>query len=117
MKSFGEVMERNIKLIGADALSQDGFVQVPISILRHNDLSMGAKMVYAALLSYAWFNDYCYPGQARMAEEIGAGRTSVSQWIKELEQKGFVKIIRRGQGRTNVYEVNLRARVWKTRKR
>ena len=117
MKSLAEVMERNIKLVGADALSQGGFVQVPITILRHADLSMGAKMVYAALLSYAWFNDYCYPGQARMAEDIGAGRTSVNQWTKELEQKGFIKIIRRGQGRTNMYEVNLRARVGKTRKR
>ena len=46
MKAIGELMERNIKLVGADALSQRGFVQVPIAILRSGDLSMGAKMAY-----------------------------------------------------------------------
>jgi len=110
MKPVGELMERNIKLVGADALSQRGFVQVPVAILRTKKLSIGAKMAYTALLSYAWHNDYCFPGQDRMADDIGAGRTSVNSYIKELEQKGFIKITRRGQGRTNLYEVNLKAK-------
>lgn len=113
MKSIGAVMERNIKLVGADALSQRGFVQVPITIVRNSDLSMGAKMVYTALLSYAWHNDYCFPGQDRMAEDLGSSRKSVNLWLQELDGKGFVKIIRRGQGKTNLYEVNLKAKVLK----
>ena len=117
MKQIGEVLERNIKLIGADALSERGFVMVPIAILRHPDLTMGAKAVYASLLSYAWHNNYCFPGQDRVAEEIGAGRTKVNEWIKELERKGFIKIIRRGQGKTNIYEVNLKFRLGKIKKR
>lgn len=117
MKQLGELLDRNIKLIGADSLSERGFVQVPIAILRHPDISMGAKMAYTSLLSYAWHNDYCFPGQDRMAEEIGAGRTKVNEWIKELERKGFIKIARRGQGKTNLYEVNLKFKLGKTKKR
>lgn len=113
MKAIGEVMERNIRLVGADVLSQRGFVQVPIAIVRNNDLSMGAKMVYTALLSYAWHNDFCFPGQDRMAEDIGSSRKSVNLWLQELDTKGFVKIVRRGQGKTNLYEVNLKAKVLK----
>lgn len=113
MKTIGEVMERNIKLVGADALSQRGFVQIPIAIVRSSDLSMGAKMVYTALLSYAWHNDFCFPGQDRMAEDIGSSRKSVNLWLQELDTKGFVKIIRRGQGKANLYEVNLKAKVLK----
>jgi hypothetical protein len=113
MKAIGEVMERNIKLIGADVLSQRGFVQIPIAIVRSRDLSRGAKMVYTALLSYAWHNDVCFPGQDRMAEDIGSSRWCVNLWLLGRDTKGFVKIIRRGQGKTNLYEVNLKAKVLK----
>ncbi len=116
MMRVGELIERNIKLIGADGLSERGFVQVPISILRNDEISMGAKMVYTALLSYAWHNDYCFPGQNRMAEDIGTSRKSVNLWLQELHKKGFVKIARRGQGKTNLYEVNLKAKVLKTKR-
>ena len=74
---------------------------------------MGAKMAYTALLSYAWHNDFCYPGQDRMAKEIGSSRKSVNLWLQELDEKGFIKIVRRGQGKTNLYEVNLKAKVLK----
>jgi biotin operon repressor len=117
MKALGDLLERNIKLVGADALSQRGFVQVPVAILRNKQLSIGAKMAYTALLSYAWHNDFCFPGQDRMADDIGAGRTSVNSYIKELEKKGFIKITRRGQGRTNLYEVNFRAKGLQNAKR
>lgn len=116
MKQIGEVLERNIKLVGADALSERGFVMVPIAILRHSDLTMGAKTAYAALLSYAWHNDYCFPGQDRMADDIGATRQSVNTWIKELERKGFIKVTRRGQGKSNLYEVNLKFKLGKTKR-
>ena len=113
MQAIGAVIERNIKLVGADALSERGFVQIPIAIVRNKNLSMGAKMVYTSLLSYAWHNNYCFPGQDRMAEDIGTSRKSVNLWLQELDKKGFIKIVRRGQGKTNLYEVNLKAKVLK----
>lgn len=112
MKSVGEIIqEKNIIIKGGDALSMRGFTQVPNAILRSGDISAGAKLVYALLLSYAWHNDYCFPGQDLLAEDIGISRQSVNTHVKELERKGFVKIKRKGQGRANVYELNLKAKV------
>jgi len=112
MKSVGEIIqEKNIVIKGGDALSTRGFTQVPNAILKSGDISAGAKLVYALLLSYAWHNDYCFPGQDRLAEDIGISRQSVNTHVKELERKGFVKIERKGQGRANLYELNLKAKV------
>ena len=114
MKSAGELISRNIRLIGADPLTQRGFTQVPNAILKSKEISAGAKLTYAMLLSYAMNKDRCFPGQDRLAVDMGISRQTVNGYIKELEKKGFIKIIRRGQGKPNIYEINLKARVLKS---
>ena len=103
------IRERNIILKGADALSRHGFTQVPNSVLKSEKLSPGAKLTYTMLLSYAWQNDYCFPGQERLAKDMGSGLRSVVRYIQELEKGSFVKITKRGLGRPNLYELNLTA--------
>jgi len=114
MKSAGELLERNIKIIGADPLTQRGFTQVPNAILKSNQVTAGAKLTYAMLLSYAMNKDQCFPGQERLSEDMGVSRQTVNGYIKELEKKGFIKKTRRGLGKSNLYEINLKARVLKT---
>jgi biotin operon repressor len=80
-------------------------------VLRSDKLSPGAKLAYAMLLSYAWQNDYCFPGQERLAKDMGSGLRSVVRFIQELEKEGFIVIKRRGQGKPNLYELNLTATV------
>lgn len=111
-RHIGEILkDRNITLVGADALTLHGFTQVPNAVLRSNEISPGAKLVYTMLLSYAWHNDFCFPGQERLASDMGVTRQSANTHIKELERKGFIKVARRGQGKPNLYEVNLKAKV------
>lgn len=99
-------IERNMRINSADPIALHGFTQVPNFILRDARLSVGAKTVYALLLSYAWHNDLCFPGQGRLASDMGMGVASVNRFIKELEQASLIEITRRGQGRTNFYTVN-----------
>ncbi len=99
--------DRNIVLRGADALSLNGFTQIPNRVLKPDKLSPGAKLTYAILLSYAWDNEYCFPGQETLAKEMGSGRRSVVRYIKELEEAKFLKIKKLGQGRVNLYELDL----------
>jgi hypothetical protein len=99
-------IERNMKLNTVDPVALHGFTQVPNFILRDPNVSIGAKTVYSLLLSYAWHNDLCFPGQARLANETGMGIASVNRFIKELEACGLIEITRRGQGRTNFYTIN-----------
>jgi len=101
-----ENAERNIKLDTPDPVAQYGFAQVPNFILKNPAISVGAKVVYAMFISYAWHNDYCFPGQDRLAEDIGMTRVRVTQLISELVDAGLVSIERRGQGKTNLYSVH-----------
>lgn len=99
-------IEQNIKLNSADPVALHGFTQLPNFILRNPELSIGAKTVYALFLSYAWHNDFCFPGQERLAKDIGMSIGSVNGFIKELERNGLIEITRRGQGKTNLYTIN-----------
>jgi biotin operon repressor len=108
LRTIADVLgEKNIILKGADHFTEKGFTQVPNAVLRSKKISMGAKMAYAALISYAWHNDYCFPGQQRLADDIGVSRQTVNEYIQELKRKGFVNVIRKGQGRVNVYELKV----------
>ena len=102
--------ERNIILKGADAATAKGFTQVPNFLLKSQKLSSGDKMAFAMLLSYAWQNDYCFPGQKRLAQDLGLSDRSVRTHLKSLEAQGLLAIRRRGQGKTNIYELNLKPR-------
>src|SRR5437016_5314780 len=95
--------ERNIILKGADAATRGGFTQVPNFVLKSKDLSSGDKLAFAMLLSYAWQNDYCFPGQQRLAQDMGLHETNVRKHLKSLEAHGLLTIQRRGQGTTNTY--------------
>src|SRR6266536_2045903 len=95
-RSIGELMrERNIVLKGADILTTRGFTQVPNHVLDNAKLSPGAKLTYAMLLKYAWQNDYCFPGQETLAQDMGVTDRSVRTYLQELEHHQFVGIKRR----------------------
>ena len=115
MEALKDILEqRNIVIKGADALTVSGFTQVPNAILKSAELSPSAKLTYAMLLSYAWQNDYCFPGQERLATDIGVSDRSVRTYLKELETKGLLTIKQQGQGKPNMYYLDLRAKLLKT---
>ena len=105
MKPVGTLLDKyqNIILKGFDPVSAGGFTQVPNCLLQAPHLSLNAKIVYAQLLHYAWTNNYCYPGQVRMAEDLGTNKSTLNRTIQELQKQGWLEIERRGQGKTNIY--------------
>lgn len=109
LTSIGNILDRNIILRGADVLTTKGYTMVPNHVLVSDRISPGAKLAYAMLLKYAWQNDYCFPGQERLAGDMGVTRQSANTYIQELQRGSFINIKRRGQGRTNLYELNLLA--------
>jgi predicted transcriptional regulator len=105
MNHVGNLLEKyqNIVLQGFDPVTSGGFTQVPNVLLRSPNLSLHAKVVYAQLLSYAWTNDRCYPGQVRMADDLGSTKSTVNRAILELQKTGWLEVDKRGQGKTNIY--------------
>jgi|SRR5581483_1200088 len=102
------IRDQNIILRGADAATAMGFTQVPNFLLKSTKLSSGDKIAFAMLLSYAWQNDLCFPGQERLAQDLGLSERSVRTNLKSLEAHGLLVIRQRGLGKTNVYELNLK---------
>ena len=102
-----ENTKRNIEIVGADPATRYGFTQVPNFVLTNKDLSVGAKLAYAMLLKYAWTDDACFPGQQKLAEDMGSGERSVRTYLKELEDAKFLEVTQRGLGKTNLYRLFL----------
>jgi biotin operon repressor len=105
--------ERNLLLKGADIATQRGWTGVPNFILESDKISIGAKLTYAMLLKYAREMNECFPGQDRLAEDMGTTRQSVNTYIKELREVGLITVQRRGQGRPNLYTIHIKASFWK----
>jgi hypothetical protein len=98
---------RNIEIVGADPVTLHGFTQVPNFVLTKKEISVGAKLAYAMLLKYAWGDNACFPGQVKLAEDMGAGERSIRTYLKELETAGLLEIVQRGLGKTNLYRLHL----------
>jgi hypothetical protein len=108
MRRVGDLLkERNIEIVGADPITRHGFTQVPNFILTNKQISVGAKLAYAMLLKYAWGDDACFPGQLKLAEDMGAAERSVRTYLKELETAQILEIKQRGLGKTNLYRLHL----------
>ena len=116
MTSIRDVIEKNIQLDTRDPIILGGFTQLPNFVLKDSKLSLGAKVTYAMFLSYAWHNEFCFPGQDKLAEHMGMSRTRVNEFVKELERAGLMEIQRRGQGQTNVYKIKFIVRKTRSRK-
>jgi hypothetical protein len=100
-----------IVLDGADFISQRGYTLIPNYVLHTDALSAYAKIVYAMILSYAWGQkNTAFPGQEQLGKDCGLGLRSVKYAVKELNEKKFITVIRRGLGKTNVYVLHFKRR-------
>lgn len=103
------MIDKNLILDTADPAARLGFTQVPNFILRSTTLTAGAKLAYALFLSYAWGQESCFPGQERLAQDMGLNRSTVTSYVRELERNGYLTVQRRGLGMTNLYILRFKA--------
>lgn len=96
---------RDSNLIIKDANWQGGFAQVPSVVVRDPRLSANAVRLYCLLLSYAWSNQQCFPGQQRLADDMGCDRRTIIRTFAELNEQCLISWKRRGLGKTNIYYI------------
>jgi hypothetical protein len=104
MDSTKEILEKHTIIILNGALKH-GFTQLPRYVLQDKKLSFGARLTYAVLLSYAWQEDSCFPGQERMAKDLGTTDRSVRTFLAELKVKGYIDWKQQGLGKPNIYYI------------
>ena len=85
-------------MAGNDDDNGHGFIQILNLVLRLLGLSSDAKLVYMGLQRGS-----CYPGQQRLADDLGLSRHTVMRRVSELERAGLLEIQRRAVGQTNLY--------------
>jgi len=67
-----------------------GFGVTPFVILRNPKISDELKTLYILLLSYAWYNAQCFPGQETLAKDLGISRQSISKRLVKLKKLGLI---------------------------
>jgi len=84
---------------------EGGYTMVPNWVLRDPDLGSSDKMVYAALLSYAWdpARRSTFTGQQTIATDLGVDVATVKRSMSRLRKAGLLTSERRGLGRTSIH--------------
>lgn len=104
IESAKSILEKHTIVVLNESLKH-GFIQLPRYVLKDSKLSMGARLTYAVLLSYAWQEDSCFPGQDKIASDLGVSRQMINNYLNELKEFKYVSWERRGLGKTNVYYI------------
>jgi hypothetical protein len=89
-------------IVVENELLRRGFTSIPNYIFGL-PISSNAKLIYMALLSYAWTNSSCYPGLAKLCTDVSLSDKPVTKAIEELSNASLLEVKRRGQGKTNLY--------------
>lgn len=97
----GAPLDRAVRF--EDELWQHGFTVIPNLVVSEAMLSPGAFRIYALFLYYAREDDHVWPGQDGLARVSGMGERTIRTAIRELEDRGLLRTVRRGLGKTNLY--------------
>ncbi len=95
-------MNDDPNIVVENELLRRGFTSIPNYIFGL-PISSNAKLIYMALLSYAWTNGSCYPGLAKLCADVSLSDKPVTRAIEELSSALLLEVKRRGQGKTNLY--------------
>lgn len=80
-------------------------IYIPEALLRYPGLSSAAKLCYGVLCRYAGDKGRCWPSQDHVATALGGVSVrNVRRHLKELESKGFIRVVQIGLQRNNEYE-------------
>lgn len=77
-----------LKIINPYKLFQGSFV--PNWLMERQEISQGAKLVYARLMQYAGEDGMAYPKQRSLAKDVGVSMRQITNYLKELEETGLV---------------------------
>ena len=97
------VKDRVERIIVENEMLRAGFAALPYMLVRDVRLSLGARLVYAVLLMYAWQEGSCFPGQGRMAADLGVSPRNLRRFLAELRGLGYISWRKLTTGGTNTY--------------
>ena len=104
MQSLGVLVRQKVeRIVIENEMLRAGFAALPYVVLRDTKLSIGARLTYAVLLSYAWQDDATFVGQAKMAKDMGISERQLQRYLYELRDGGYIEISREDRRFNNTY--------------
>lgn len=92
------------------------FGQMPQEVMRHPDLTLGAKVIFTALMLFVMAKGRYTPSQSELAEETSMSERAIRMALNELEKAGFIVRTKPGHNTTE-YEIHLENLVIKAGKK
>jgi len=106
MDKIGPMLKRRVEqVVVENEMLRAGFAAFPYKVLRDTRLSVGARISYGVLLSYAWQQGATFAGQARMSKDIGVSERQLRDYLRELQDQGHIRIKRQGLNKPNLYHI------------
>jgi len=81
-------------------------ISIPNPIIFDKRVSNAGVRIYGLLQVFAMWKNNCFPGIKKLAEFLKRDESTILRNLKNLEKTGWVKIKRRGQGKTNLYFIS-----------
>lgn len=87
----------------------DGYGLMPRLVARDRWLTVGARMLYSYLSSFAGINGTCFPTRDLICYELNISKDTFTKYKNELELSGYVKVhknkSKQGKMQNNIYEI------------
>lgn len=74
-----------------EEIQKSYYAVLPANVRYDKDLTPNAKLLYAEITSLCNEKGYCWATNKYFAELYGVSKISVSNWISELERKGYLE--------------------------
>lgn len=104
MHQIGALVKARVeRIIVENELLRAGFAAFPYLVMKDKALSLGARMTYAFLLMHAWQEGSCFPGQVKLAEEMGVSERQLRRYLYELSENAYIRIERTDKRFNNTY--------------
>ena len=104
MQQIGALVQQRVeRIIIENEMLRAGFAALPYVVLRDTQLSIGARLTYAVLLSYAWQDESTFVGQKQMAEDMGISERHLRRFLAELSRANYIVIARADKRFGNTY--------------
>jgi len=104
MESLRNLVKQRVeRIIIENEMLRAGFAALPYVVLRDTKLSLGARLTYAVLLSYAWQEDSTFVGQEKMAKDMGISERQLRRYLYELKEAKYIEISREDKRFNNTY--------------
>ncbi len=81
-------------------------ITIPVTVLQRRGLNATGKLLYGLLRDYQGSNEAAWPGQRRLADDLGVHHGTIVKALRDLESAGLIEIETGGGRRSNRYRVN-----------